>query len=483
MHKTKRFLQISLALALFAAPLAAVAQEPESTVVVAEGPGAGTFKLIGHSDLGGRGMNAAIAVRRGFAYIGSRTDGGDKPSNNGVLVVDISDPKAPEVVHTIGAPYEDNEGETSRELRIWPEKELLIVMNLGSNCGQIHACSPDTVEDNFRFYDISGKHAAKPKFVAEYKPSVDPHEMYLWDDPHRPGRALLFLSTPGGDNVQLMVTDISKARRGKFTELSKQAFPVGESGNDNRLHSLTVTPNGKRAYFAHLEAGFFVANTSDYARNLAKPEARLITTPANAPSWPEAIGPGAHSAVPIWGKHFALVTDEVYGESLRPLDSGGCPWGWTKILDVADPKKPTVEVDYKMPMNVDDFCSTDEPRPNTSFSAHNPTLTQHLAFISWHSAGLQGINISKPLHPTKAAEFLPEPLTVVEQEDPVLSSGQDKVVVWSFPIIKKGLIYVVDIRNGLYILKYRGPFQSEVAKTGYLEGNSNRGAAMRLGRL
>lgn len=39
-------------------------------------------------------------------------------------------------------------------------------------------------------------------------------------------------------------------------------------------------------------------------------------------------------------------------------------------------------------------------------------------------------------------------------EDPALPRSPNKVIVWSFPIIKDGLIYVIDVRNGLYILRY-----------------------------
>ena len=54
-------------------------------------------------------------------------------------------------------------------------------------------------------------------------------------------------------------------------------------------------------------------------------------------------------------------------------------------------------------------------------------------------------------------------------EDPRLSSDPDtgrneKVVMWSYPIIKDGLIYVIDLRNGLYVLKYKGPFEEEVRR-------------------
>ncbi|WP_171075032.1 hypothetical protein [Nonomuraea basaltis] len=45
--------------------------------------------------------------------------------------------------------------------------------------------------------------------------------------------------------------------------------------------------------------------------------------------------------------------------------------------------------------------------------------------------------------------------------------------MWSFPIIRNGLIYVVDIRNGLYVLSYTGRHADQVRTTRFLEGNSN----------
>ena len=60
------------------------------------------------------------------------------------------------------------------------------------------------------------------------------------------------------------------------------------------------------------------------------------------------------------------------------------------------------------------------------------------------------------------------------------STGPNKVVFWSYPIIRNGLIYAIDIRNGLYILKYTGPHASEVAGINFLESNSNLGDAVQL---
>jgi hypothetical protein len=89
--------------------------------------------------------------------------------------------------------------------------------------------------------------------------------MFLWVDPLRPGRALLYLSTPTSrtDRPNLIVTDISGAREGVFTEVVRwngnDEFTAEErEGRDVRLHSMGVSANGTRTYLAYLGGGFLV---------------------------------------------------------------------------------------------------------------------------------------------------------------------------------------------------------------------------------
>src|SRR4051812_272483 len=478
---TRRFALLGLLAALLF-PAGAAAQAPQPDVPLPQYPG--SFELLGHEPLMNRGMNAALAVFGGYAYVGSRTDG--THANAGVMVVDVRDPAAPKVVKEMGPPDEGLPTQSSRELRILPDQKLLLVLN--HQCSElIHRCaSPSStgqsvVPSNIKVYDIAGDNAANPKLVATYEPEDPaqgpqlPHEFFVWNDPERPGRVLLYMSVPGND-PNLMVVDFSRAREGVFPEVARFTL---DSNNDG-LHSMTVTNDGKRMYIADLTNGVFVTDTSEIAANKSDPKIKQLTNPEETATWD---GPGAHSAIKIPGRNgHVMVTDEVYGMIPGLLSNHGCPWGWVRFLDVSNEVKPTVESEYRLPVNEPDFCNQITPDRNSlgSLASHNPTLTQHLALLSWHGAGMQALTTTDTAHPGPAAGFMPEPLPAVQTEDPLLSAGQDKVVVWSFPSVVNGIVYVVDIRNGLYILRYHGPYESEVSGAQFLDGASNTGDVQRM---
>lgn len=431
----------------------------------------GTLRVVGHDPLFARGMNAALAVAGDHVYVGSRTDGSRGHEHPGILVVDVRRPNDPRVVHEIGRPHAGILGETSRELRVWPRQDLLIVMSF--RCDQmIHDCALRPTEPMIRFFDIRGPLAARPRFVTSYRPSREPHEFFLWEDPRDRGRALMFMSTTAADD-HLLIADISRARDGKVREIAAWGTTFPDPGPLDGLHSLSVSPDGRRAYLAYLTAGSFVLDTSEVAEGVRRPRIAPVTPLEARVQWP---GPGAHSAVKIPGRDVVLVTDEVYGSTSQV--QGGCPWGWVRLIDVTDETSPAVLSEYRVPpYNDPASCAEIDPvrDANASFSSHNPTVTEHLAFVTWHSAGLQVLSTEDPSRPAPAAELVPAPLEAVATEDPALSSGPDKVVMWSYPIVKDGLVYVVDVRNGLYVLSYRGPFQDEVGTVRYLEGSSNLG--------
>jgi hypothetical protein len=432
------------------------------------------FQLVGHNPLGNRGMNAALAIHGNYAYIGSRTDGKANNANHaGIMVVDITNPATPTTVKEIGPPLEANQGESSRELRVWKSQDILIVLH--TNCSsQIHYCASPSSVNNFRFYDISGANAADPKLILQLDHNT--HEFFLWENPFDPKRALMFGGSAGS---QMPVWDLSPLLQ-QPPQPPVRIFngSYGYPNPSGGIHSLSVSNDGTRAYYALLTNGFAVADVSDFTQGVQNPQPRRVTLSDKRPTWS---GPGAHSAIKLWNQDWAFVADEVYGEAAKALGPHGCPWGWARMIDISDPTQPTVRAEYKLPQNEASFCTTDVPRPSSSYSAHNPTATPSLVIMSWHSGGVQAIDVTDPSKPKQVGEFVPgidqRPLAVV-QEDPLLSAGQDKTAMWSYPIIRDGLIYLTDIRNGLYVLKYTGPHAAEVDAVEFLEGNSNLGDAL-----
>jgi hypothetical protein len=516
---------------------------------VVVGPGGGTpdtsnnFELVGHNALFNRGENAALAIFDHFVYIGNRTDGSNScgdlngvgpvapvltPTNPdgtcthvhpGILIVDIGDATNPTVVGeipaSVAAPNAAGEpsGVTSRELRVWPEKRLLI--ELSFRCSRvIHACprgNDATFPFDYKFFDLSDP--VHPQLVSRHVTTssrgvaVKPHEFFLWVDPENEDRALLFESTPSVSvdptRPNFVIEDISSVPSGGNVKLVaegnwNQFFPgAADPANydfDLSLHSMTPTADGKTTYLAYLRGGMLVLDTSGVVNNpnpstVISLNDKLLTPIANRATWGAGnhcaggtpIGCAeSHSAVPVPGRPFEVSIDEVYGTFTTA--SFGWPWGWMRVIKVGDPSTPQIVSEFKIFQNTDAFKSQVDPDTQnfTSYSTHNPTVLPQLVFDSWHSGGLQAINIADPQRPSQAGWFSPSALDAVALEDPALSRGPNKVVMWSFPIIRDGLIFVVDVRNGLYILRYNG-FQHEmVDQIHFLEGNSNLGDARRL---
>jgi len=319
---------------------------------------------------------------------------------------------------------------------------------------------------------------------------------------------LLWISTPtvsvNPNDPNLIIADLSNARHGIFSEIARgnwnQLFPGAEVpanyDSDLALHSMTPSFDGTRTYLAYLRGGLAVLDTSDVANNRIPPGIGMslndnLLTPVPFPTW--GTGPvctghttagcaESHSALPLFGRPFAYTIDEVYGAFANK--SFGWPWGWVRLWNVENPAQPTRVAEYQIFQNTPRFQGSpgDDAATEqfTSYSSHNPTLLRRLAFNAWHSGGLQAIDIHNPGKPKQVGWFSPSPLPSVSLEDPALSRGANQVVMWSFPIIKDGLIYVVDVRNGLYVLRYTGKHHSDVERTTFLEGNSNLGDAVRL---
>ena len=188
----------------------------------------------------------------------------------------------------IGPPHASQPGITTRELRVWPKKKLLMVMTI--RCSSvIHDCvapdpndpRPADVQFPFDIKFFSLEDPVRPRFIHSYVPTskageqVKPHEMFLWIDPKNANRALLWLSIPSSSTdptrPQMMIVDIRRVPdRGSVTELAEgnwnNQFEAGGApaafDNDLGVHSMTPTADGRLTHLSYLRGEYLALDTS-----------------------------------------------------------------------------------------------------------------------------------------------------------------------------------------------------------------------------
>lgn len=398
------------------------------------------FEIVGHHDLNSRGMNAGLGIAGDCGYIGSRS------ADQGTLILDLSQPEAPETVGEIPL----NPGSTQREVRAVDALNLLVILNFRLD---LSSAGPNSLD----LYDIDN--CREPEFRArvDFGESM-PHEFFLWRDPssQRQGRLLAYV-TMWGHFPNLRIVDLTDPAQ---PEEIANWDAANTTGITSRIHSLTVSSNGQRAYIADWDNGIMVLDTSALARGQGDLTPILLTQPQN---WVYLPGGRIHSAMYVPRQEVVLTTQEIYGP-------GQCPYGQVYLVDVRNPTLPVIVGGFGISENDPNTCGQTASLDG-AFTTHDPLVVGNLAFLTWYAGGVRAIDLRDPTQPRAAGVFIPDPLRSVEADDFTL--GSYPVRMWSSPIIRDGLIYVVDIRNGLYVLRYTGRGASTVSEIEWAEGNAS----------
>ncbi len=384
--------------------------------------GSDGFERVGHVDLDDPAfMNQGLAIAGNYAYSGHAFGGG-------ITITDISDPTAPVVVGRIAADTE------MVEMVAAPERKLLFAI-----CS---ACVPGTA---VVAYDLTTPTA--PVRLDAYRFTTgSPHELFLWQDPLTPSRTLLFVTDTIGSSLHVLDASDPAA-------LTLRWESTGPSS-----HGASVSADGTRAYVALLHRGLEVMDVASITGTGASPSG-IALTPATkrfvdcSQTSSTCI---THTAVAVPGRDLAVVTYE----------NQGCPEGWMNIVDIADPTTPTLAGTWRHPKYM--LCGDDEPYLGLfGYGPHNPTVTAHLALVSWYRAGLLAFDITDASAPRPVATFAPA------VPEPTSEGRWGQLASVSYPIVRDGLIYVLDGRNGIDILRYTGPYADELVADPFFTGNTN----------
>ena len=414
-----------------------------------------SFQLVGHTTLGNRGLNSPIAVAGSCVYVGDRRDGG------GVAIVDVRNPAKPRQVGAI-AP---KKGSTQREIRADAGLGILVVMS--------YSLAIPGGLNLLEVYDI--RNCAKPTLLS----TVDfgarsPHEFFLWKDPVDAGRALAYV-TFTVFAPELVVYDLTDPKApslaaafdlaGDVADMRRGATQV-TSANGGYLHSISVSDDGKTAYLGSWDFGLVVADTSSLAAGSPG-----VIVPVSAPAQYDG---NVHGAVKVPGKPYAVLVEEGYATTADDVTGkGGCPFGWMRMADLSNPLAPALTGgEFRLQEN---DCARAKDL-NGTFTSHNQTVFPNVAFLPWYGGGLRAVDISNPKAPVEAGAFVPKPTFTPDRGDDRLYFRPRDTrwvgAMWSYPVVQNGLIYVVDIDLGLFVLRYTGKHAKEVSAAPYVEGNS-----------
>ena len=148
---------------------------------------------------------------------------------------------------------------------------------------------------------------------------------------------------------------------------------------------------------------------------------------------------------------------------------------------------------FALPENNPENCSTNVAKfsqggvgtfsvPLVTFSAHNPLVFPNLVIESFWSGGLRVVSTDNPSLPLEAGFFFPAPprderfcfddtanACFKLQTHPIIQQRPKtipEILMWSYPTLKDGLIYVVDVNSGLFVLKYTGPGADQLPTQG-----------------
>ena len=469
-----------------------------------------------------RGMNSALGIAKHCAYVGSRNGLQD------VLIVDIAEPAHPAVIGSIPGIGLSS----SRELKAIEDLDLLVIGHFQVDPGSTMENPTNTpgAVNRFRVYNIVD--CTRPVLRTEFDLGSSVwHEFFLWRDPRNTKRILAYVSITAGDALpDLRIFDLTDSARGaavkqiaSFTldpavpateqvdlndprqRFGEDQFPfktidlagrvdsrflfAGKFGPQqptsvsNLLHSMTVSPDGTRVYMANLNAGFFILDSSNLADegkaktcvpNTVTKDAtsnrdptlclrKLNPDPAARIDWHPPFNSVTHTAVAIPGKPYVLVGDERNGTTT-------CPWSWYRVIDISSEANPKIVGGFMLPEDRPENCllgGPGDPKYLREFSSHQATVFANIGFFTWYAGGLRAWDFSAPAAPREAGIYVPRPPAAVQfgfRDSP-------DVWAWSFPVVKDGLIYFNDTRNGLFVVRYTGPHAGEVPTSGVYSGD------------
>lgn len=368
----------------------------QSPVPAHEGTG---FRLVGWSDLGGRGDGMQVLREGDWLYVAHFGITGAATS-----VLDVSDPAHPRLVLQSDAPP----GTHCHKVQVGGGLLLVNEEQFRSTTGHrsglaVYSLAQPAAPERIGYWDCGGKGVHRIVYTG--------------------GRWAHMSATPEGEADRIWVlVDLEDPEHPVEAARWKLEEPAPPGKRYAAHHALV---ENDRAYLGYGDAGMVVLDVSDITR--PRMLGRLGWEP----------GGDTHTCLPLPGRGIVAVTDEAVTDRC----AGGRKF--VRLVDVRDAARPRVV--SKCPEPAGNYCER-----GLRFGPHNlhenrpaSYRSASLIFVTYFNAGLRVYDVEDPERPAEVASFEPAP-----------PGGQEAIQSNDLFVAEDLTVYLTDrIGGGLYILE------------------------------
>src|SRR5919109_1084992 len=426
------------------------------------------IEVVGQHDLGGRGFNADVWFHDGVAYVGrwGFTDWAqgskqrfcpDDP-NNGIAVVDVSDPSAPDMVSTLDQPPK-----TSVEDVVVYRAESGPMAGRDIAVGGIQVCggprSDTSIPRGLMTWDVTDP--SSPVELGFLDTGCCTRGVHEFEVEHRDdlGRTFAYATVPASEYADASTTSGFRDEQGRgdfrLIDITNPSLPVevsdwgvlhdaggplgpGQGCDPDPVygHSAEPSGDGRTVFLAYWDSGFVALDVTDPTRP---------TLLGDTDYAPDEDG-DAHSSSYDDARELLFTADEDFCPNSGPGIEKG--WGYLRVYDYSDRSDPVQIGEYRTPNSM-----TGGTPGSGDYTIHNVFLVGTDAYISWYSDGVRVVDVSDPTAPEEVAFFVPPAgkNPVKPSQRGVLSQTPQ---VWGVVVDDAtGLIYASDMNTGLWILE------------------------------